>query len=249
MMDWLKRLLGGRTAPPAAQPPEAAPPENHPTTAETQRRLDAAWSAIGESDGDLLTYLVSPQFTGAPYWPTTRQAFRIVRTADSLIIASDGLTDPAHYQTEDDAFPGFGAEVYIELPGLQALPQDQIRDHWAFDLIESFARNVADLGGINSRLDRHGVLSMELPATDEPAEGWLTVSGDAGVLIGVEAPDRTDRVEMPLGQIRLIPITLLHQKELDFVAAGDAPERTRLAQALRDAGIGHLSVAPRDPVI
>lgn len=158
MWAWLKNILGGGDKPAtfAAHPDDR--PDEHPTASETQRRMDGAWAAIGQSDGDLLTYVINPQFQGAPGWPNMRQAFRTVRLPGSLIIASDGLADPAPEQTEADDFPGYGAEVYIELPGLQDLPQDQVKDHWAFSVIEGFARNLANWGGINAQLNRHGVL-------------------------------------------------------------------------------------------
>lgn len=262
MWKWLQKILGNVSAPatpapaaagssePANTPADRAePPDVHPTAAESQRRLDAAWAAIGQSDSDLLTYLVNPQFTGAPAWPNMRQAFRVVRTPDSLIIASDGLADPAPTQTDDDDFPGYGAEVYVELPGLQDLPQSEVMGHWAFSLIESFARNVANWGGINASLNRYGVMSTALPVARAPAEGWPDADDNIGLLIGIPVEGRADRVQMPLGEIRLIPVTLLHPGELEFVANGGAEERAKLVDALAGAGIGHMSVAPRDAVI
>lgn len=255
MFNWLKRILGGSEtggAHPTGNQTQTDQPrqaDTHPTAAETHRRMDAAWARIGESDADLLGYIVNPQFSGAPAWPNMRQAFRVVRRPDSLIIASDGLADPAPEQTQADDFSGFGAEVYIELPGLQDLPQSEIMAHWAFGLIESFAQNLAGWGGINASLNRYGVLSTTLPVPAEPAPGWLDAEGNVGVLVGIPVKGRAETVDLPLGPVRLVAVTLLTPDELAFVAAGGAQARAQLVQALGEAGIGHLSIAGRDTVI
>lgn len=255
MFDWLKRILGSNKGDESnpfhhqTADNQTAQTDTHPMAAETHARMDAAWAAIGQSDADLLGYIVNPQFSGAPPWPNMRQAFRVVRLPDSLIIASDGLADPAPDQTDADDVSGFGAEVYIELPGLQDLPQAEIMSHWAFGLIESFARNLASWGGINASLDRYGVLSTALPVPAEPAPGWLDDDGNIGVLVGIPVPGRAASVDLPLGPARLVAVTLLHPTELAFVATGGAQARAELVQALDAAGTQHLSVAGRDSVI
>ncbi|MBW8879925.1 MAG: hypothetical protein JF615_00485, partial [Asticcacaulis sp.] len=108
-------------------------------------RVRAYWDAIGPSDSDVITYLVNPQFMGAPEWPNMRQAFRVVRPAGSLIIASDGLADP-FIGTDITDRQGFGCEVYIEVPYFAGAGFDALRDSWAFALIEAVAQNVADRG-------------------------------------------------------------------------------------------------------
>ena len=59
-----------------------------------QNAMQRYWESIGSVDSDVLTYVINPMFQGAPPWPNTRQAYRLVRTDDTLIIASDGLADP-----------------------------------------------------------------------------------------------------------------------------------------------------------
>ena len=124
------------------------------------------WSKIGEpaslrdgAPGDLMAYILNPEFTGAPPWPNMRQAHRLLRTPDSLIIASDGLSDPVSRTGEPfdtwvavNGHFGFGMEVCIEVKGLQAFnfssfPRDcnDIASHWVFSVIEQFGRNVAEV--------------------------------------------------------------------------------------------------------
>ena len=89
------------------------------------KAIDAYWSSIGNTNNDLLAYCINPQFLGAPPWPNMRQAYRIVRTPKTLILASDGLSDVV---AENGRF-GLGMEVCIEVKGLQDLAFDEIKDH------------------------------------------------------------------------------------------------------------------------
>jgi len=55
---------------------------------------DAFYASLGSMDSDVLTPLINPAFSGGPRWPSLRQAWRVIRKPDSIIIASDGLSDP-----------------------------------------------------------------------------------------------------------------------------------------------------------
>ena len=63
---------------------------------------DAFYASLGAMDADVLAPLVNPAFMGGPRWPSLRQAWRVIRRADSIIIASDGLSDP--FEDDDDVF-------------------------------------------------------------------------------------------------------------------------------------------------
>ena len=105
--------------PPGGEPPDDGIGEDDPRIEAGYWRRQVYWDAIGPSDGDFLTYLINPQFQGAPAWPNTRQAYRVVRPAGRLIIASDGLSDPFVGTNLTDR-QGFGCQVYIEAPQLAA---------------------------------------------------------------------------------------------------------------------------------
>lgn len=73
-------------------------------------RRSAAWSAWGRLDGDVLTHLVNPSLTGGPRWPALRQAFRVARHGESILVASDGLSDPFDEEEEEDDEVEIGEE-------------------------------------------------------------------------------------------------------------------------------------------
>jgi hypothetical protein len=189
------------------------------------------WEKIGAVDSDVIAYLISPEFQGAPAWPTTRQAFMVIRNADSLIIASDGMSDL--FVNTDMTDAGFRCEVYIEVAGMGAATFDEIKESWAFSLIENFARNVADRGGIADDLERLGVLSMEMPAPTGIDASWVSANGSVGVLIGISTDSRAPKLRLDgLNEILMIPITVISPNELDFVVDGRAAARNELASKL-----------------
>ncbi|MEZ5869155.1 MAG: hypothetical protein R3D46_12250 [Defluviimonas denitrificans] len=246
-MSWWKRLLGGKgaagretAAPLAETAAEAGAPvigEDDPRIAAGHARLDACWRAIGAVDDDVIGYLINPMFQGAPAWPNTRQAYRVIRTEDSLILASDGLADPFVGTSMDDA-SGLGLEVFLETTGAQGRPFDDIRASGDFALIEMVAQNMAAHGGVAGLLDRMGVLSMALPLGGQAPEGWADENGDMGVLLGLPVPGREGRVALPFGPVRLVAATPLRPAEL-AAAAASGEARAALAADLAATPAGH----------
>lgn len=206
------------------------------------------WSTVGTVDDDVIGYIVSPEFQGAPAWPTTRQAYRVVRPAGSLIIASDGLSDL--FVDSNMPGPGFECEVYLESPDIADADFEAIRDSWQFSLIESFARNVANWGGIDDQLERLGVISMELPAPLAMPERWITPSGNVGALVNLQVPQRPTVCQLDEDvTIRLVALTILLPDETEYVITGRAKARTELTQMLISSGTGLTSPANRRSVL
>ncbi|MDP5104398.1 MAG: hypothetical protein NWP98_10775 [Erythrobacter sp.] len=208
----------------------------------------AVWSTCGKVDDDVIAYLISPEFNGAPAWPTTRQAFRVVRPEGSLIIASDGLSDL--FVDTNLTQAGFECEVYIESPDLAGSGFADIRSSWQFDLIESLARNVADFGGIQGPISKYGIFSMELPAPATMPAHWLTQRGTVGALVNMTVPDRPARCQLDEGvEIRIVALTILLPDETEYVVAGGAETRAEIAQRLISSGTGLTSPVDRPSVL
>ena len=208
---------------------------------------EAAWATCGTVDENVIAYLISPEFQGAPAWPTTRQAFRVVRPADSLIIASDGLSDL--FVDTSMQVAGFECEVYIESPDLAGAQFEEIRSSWQFELVETLARNVADFGGIQTPIKQYGIFSMELPAPKTMPARWITERGSVGALINVTVPGRPSFCQLGDAEIRLVALTLLLPDETEYVVAGGASTRAEIAQRLIAAGTGLTSPANRRSVL
>lgn len=222
--------------------------EEDPRIEAGHKCLQAYWNAIGPTDPDVITYLLNPQFQGKPAWPNTRQAYRIVRPADALIIASDGLSDPFVGSDIDDV-SGFGMEVFVETPDLVGADFTTIRSSWAFAVIENFAMNVAGWGGITSHLRTNPIISVEFPDERKLPKEWLTSNATAGFLINVPVVSRGSEVAMPFGTTMIVPLTLLRPAELRFVVEKGKAGRNELADALRERGYGHVSSLKRPSVV
>jgi hypothetical protein len=248
-MNWLKRLLGAS----GEQSDTSAPPQQANSTADELPEdpryaaygaaRDAYWSAIGNMDSDMIAYLISPQLMGKPAWPTTRQAYRVIRTADTVIIASDGLTDPFTGDVDNNDPIGFATEVYIETSALNGADFDAIKQSWAFDLIENFAANVANMGGIDKRIARWGMLTMELPAPESMPAQWRTDGDMVGVLINIPPPaPRAQTVALGDGHLaHMVPITIITPAELGMVVLNWELNREPMAAKLLAAGVGVCS--------
>lgn len=191
----------------------------------------ALWSSIGDVDNDVISSIISPEFNGGPAWPTTRQAYRIVRTDKSLILASDGLSDLFVDTTLPDA--GFECEVYVESEDLAGAAYDDLVRSWQLDLVMNLAQNVAYFGGINDNLDRLGVISFELPAPANMPERWVTQRGSVGALLNLTTPDRPEFCDLADDtRIRIISLTILLPDETEYVIEGRAKARADLAARL-----------------
>lgn len=215
---WWKRLLG-RSKSKAEVPPDAAEATNEAAQAaweracdRTQADRDAYWSACGSVDTDFLTHLISPQLLGGPAWPTTRQAYRVIRKEDRMILASDGLSDPFE---NDHGGNGFGMEVYLEIAGATQATQEEIMHSPWFQLVAAAAQNIAAHGDIGPLLEHMGLLSMEVPLGQELAPGWASAAQHQGVLIGMGHATRPARTE---GGIRMAALTPLRPDETAWVA-------------------------------
>ncbi|MBX3751815.1 MAG: suppressor of fused domain protein, partial [Opitutaceae bacterium] len=248
---------------PAAVPPpepQASPAENPAFQASANAR-DRYWASIGEVEPDVISHLISPGLMGEPAWPTLRQAYRVVRRGSSVILATDGMSDPF-----DDAEEGNGFEMELMLetahiPDELADPPgggiDRLKESWAFDVLVTMASTVAGVGGIVDRLDDFGgFISTEAPG----ASGSPRIAGQVpsrfilddslGFLLGAPTPDFPVSVPgMPLSPVRIVPIVLLTAEELAYIRKGGAAERAEVARRLAASPTGHRCDLERASVI
>ena len=210
---------------------------------------DAFYATLGEVDADVLAPLVNPAFMGGPRWPSLRQAWRVIRRADSILIASDGLSDP--FEDDDDVFVPRGhlLEVCIEAP-LSAFDGGAVQASWLFDVIYQVSQNVADHGSIDLLVQRHGSVSMALEVQDAP-KGLEDENGQLGVLLAQGTATIPPSLATPYGAVMLLAATVLQPAEMAHIgeAADKAQSRRDLAAALAASPTGHWSVASRPAVI
>ncbi|QBF27528.1 Suppressor of fused protein (SUFU) [Pseudomonas tructae] len=262
-MNIFKTLLDSLKKPAPPQDPAITPAEadNQAARQAGEACLDRHWSSVGTVENDVLAYLISPSFSGGPHWPSTRQAYRVVRRGDSIILATEGLSDP--FDDDEGQGNGFEMELFVETADIPEHARgplgevDPFKRSWAFELIENVAKTVADAGGITPQLERYGALSLELPGFSEshhissqvPAQ-FVTEDDCIGVLLGGLVPDFPIRLDgMPLSPVTLVPVVLITAAELEYIRAGGGAARSDLVSRLQAAGVGHVSSLQRASVV
>lgn len=237
-MSWWTRLFGGGETP-SPERTGGAPVEAMQTVAAGRRA--AFFARLGRVGDDRLAPLISESLMGnAPAWPV-REGHAVIDPGDgTLIVATDGLGDPF-----DDGAPGLPYELAMRLsaPDEAEAPMETVRAHPVFAVHRSLAFNLLTFPDLTEQFERHGALSLLLPAGEEAGDFLDTDRDPAMVgLILTHAPAEAE------GDVALIRATLILPAEVAALEAGGQETRPALARALDAAGVGWTSRSDRDPV-
>jgi hypothetical protein len=209
--------------------------------AQVDQARKQAWESLGQLDVDVLAPIVNPALMGGPAWPALRQAFVKIERPESILLASDGLSDPY----EDGPALGLGLEFILESPDIWLRTDiSHLQNSWAMQILLQVAQTAADHGGIAPLLESHGVLSMEVWDVNIPAP-FLGPEGQTGVMLGLPAASLPRHLNTPAGAIRLVPITLLTAVELQYILAQGAEGRRTMAELVTQSYLGHASSLDR----
>lgn len=223
----------------------------HAAAQASHARLDRYWASIGTLEQEVLTNLVDPRLMYGPSWPTKRQAYRVIRRDASIILATEGMSDPFEGVVSESN--GFEMELFLDTADIPAPLAgakgdiSRIRESWAFELLHRVGDKVAQIGGINHRLERYDSVSMELPGFSQThalaaqlPPHFVTADDCLGLLLGAPDADFPTTIEdMPLSPVRLVSITLLTAAELEHLRQGDSGVRHELVQKLTALSFGH----------
>lgn len=205
---------------------------------------DKLYASLGKVDADVIAHLINPAFMGGPSWPALRQAFSVIRLEESTIVVSNGLSDP--FDGTEEPNSGFSVEIMAEAP--EKLTGD-ISKTWLFQLVYAVSQQAAHSGQFKEYLDRYGVITMELYASDCGLESIQNESGMVGVMLGVEHPERPKTVLFPGGEIALVTVKILTSEELEYVALHRAEGRTKLHNLFKESGSFHFCEVNRKSLI
>lgn len=206
--------------------------------AAAQARL-AFWRTLGDASDDVLAPLLGPALLGGARWPT-RPAWRTITREGRTAIASDALSDP----WDDEYGIGFGLELWIESDGPVPVPIGS----WLLAAVQEVSYTCAGHGGVRKLIDELGVISIEVAGRAFPAE-LHNQHGRVGVLMNVPTNDVPSWMTLPEGRARLVPLTVLTKRELDFVVERGEAGRIELARALAASPTGFRSKLDRDSVV
>ncbi len=205
---------------------------------------DKLYESLGKVDNDVIAHIINPAFMGGPAWPALRQAFSVIRRDDSIIIASNGLSDP--FDDLEEVNSGFEVEIIAET---KSNIDCDIMDSWLFRLVYSVSQQAAQSGQFKTFIDTHNVITMELFAEDDGLEMFQNSNGIVGVMFGVEHPKRPKNIVFPGGNITLVTVQVLTPKELEYVVEHRAEGRNTLHQLFKESGIYHFCDPNRKSLI
>ncbi|MDJ1471828.1 suppressor of fused domain protein [Cytophagaceae bacterium DM2B3-1] len=211
---------------------------------------NAYWQQIGELAPDVISHLINPAFMGGPAWPALRQAFAKITTPTTMILASDGLSDPysdVDTNPENAGYNGLGLEMYVETP--EILPTyDLIMESWQFDVLYQVSQLAAQNGNLLGLLNKYQFLTTEIYANKVP-DAFRNSAGRVGVILGLPSDSRSNTMQGNLEEIRLVNTKLLTLDELEFVLEKKEKGRMELAELLIQQGNATLSDLTRKSVV
>ena len=149
------------------------------------------YSKLGSLQDFVLTQ-ASQAVAGGPRWPANSQKFRVInRPNGTVIIASDGLSDPFDDLQSDANVNGFGLEFYIETPAAElGTTPSELKASWQFQLLYTVCSLAAGHGGIRSIIDDMLLLSTEAEGVSDAVpsdnrKALVNKAGRVGALLGL----------------------------------------------------------------
>ncbi|MBA9084190.1 hypothetical protein FHR92_000644 [Fontibacillus solani] len=193
---------------------------------------DSYWESIGLVEDDVLAPIINPAFQGYPQWPDLRQAYKVIRTTNTIIIATDGLSDDFE---DEDSGNGFGIELYVESNDekLINMPMEQLNNTWLFQLLFQAACNAAQSGAYYNAIHTYGVVSSEFWDIDID-DRYMTENESVGVLVGIEHENRPSSMTFENDKILMVSVTAIKPEELNEIVVNGRAYRDQLAKMLQD---------------
>lgn len=225
-------------------------PELETALEETIRLRENFWKKYGKLETAALTRLSNPLYRGGPQWPFNRQAFLRVDRSKSILMASDGLSDPFMEDLDLEKGQGLRVEFFIETKETQFRDMDweQLTATWFFQVLYMVCLNAAHGKNYRELVEEHQVLTIELKHINAP-EKFLTEEGRCGAMIGGEVKNIVTKAKGHLGDILLVPVTILTKEELKYAMDGGDAAVRKLRKLFRKKGHYHLSSIDRDSLI
>jgi hypothetical protein len=186
--------------------------------------------------------LVGPmQGEGWHDWPNMRATVTLVRRHMSLIVTTNGLSDPQIGQKKATA-NGLGFEFYIDIER-PAMVQDTHMPQWAVHTLEQLANMAIEWGDVPTLLDQHGYFHVHLPIEKGlvPA-AWQDSEEIAHFIVGIPPGDYLiDSVieGMPFDPVRFVAVTPITRREAMAIKKNGSDVIHDIVALLQEADYHH----------
>lgn len=174
---------------------------------EIDKQRDDFYKSLGKLDEDVIAPMMSSALSGGAKWPI-REAWSVIRKEDSIIIASNGLSDS--FEEKEQPNNGYGIEVMAET-------KDTIEDihtSWLFKLVKDVSNQSAHNRKFKELLKKYKIMTMEIPVPDEELEKFQNENGNIGIMLGINHPEIPTSFNTSGGVVDFITIKLLSPSEL-----------------------------------
>lgn len=183
------------------------------------------WRTVGALDRTIVVSTEDPGTRGGARWPTENRAFLRIDRSASVVIATDGLSDP--FDRMADPGTGLGLELCLETSALRGVRTAELWNHWHFRLLYEAARRAAEQGvRCRAGLDTARLWGAQAPVA------WTDEQGAVGVVLGLRSTELPERLELATGEADLVSVTPLRPQEYAW-AEIDTTARAEIAARLR----------------
>lgn len=173
------------------------------------------FDALGRSDAEFLDTTNESIAHGVPLFPSGANRFRAVRTPQSLILATEGLSD-------------HGVELYLEIMHGHGWMYEQIRLNWQYRVLQEAAQVVNRLGGLP--VENFPAVLPVGAVHSAPMNLYFQEAGVAGMalLVGMTVPGRpATTADGTVTMVALTPITPTEYRLVQETGSADAVAANR----------------------
>ena len=209
---------------------------------------DYFWDDVGKTGSDdIASYKIDPEIKKQLPWPDLRLSYRRILTEDSVIIATDGLSD----EFSDSELPDNGLEIelYIEMndPEFIKMSLAQLGETWVFGLLNQAALNAVKQGNYKNLTNEVGVFSFEYYDVGVPEE-YISSEGTVGALIGMQSKKVPFQTKLTVSEVLFLSVTLLKLEELQYILKYGDVGRKEIVKRLEQAEINNISSTNRENI-
>jgi hypothetical protein len=150
---------------------------------------------------------------GGSSWPGGRPQYRLIQTAKSTLLMTDGISNCFEDEKVDAElkYNGYGVEFYMEFKG--NIGFDEFQGHYAHAVLNQVSQSAIGHGEFVRLFKKFGPVSIQLSGIDL-SKKYLDKEGNCGVLMLVPSGNVPAKVKLNKENVLLVGCRLLTKTEL-----------------------------------
>jgi hypothetical protein len=187
--------------------------ERHDAIKESIKLREEAYRKIGRIDDTVFAPIISPIFMGGCSWPGGRPQYRLIQTAKSTLIITDGISNCFENEKIDAElqYNGYGVEFYMEFKG--ELDFADFQGHYSHAILGQVSQSAIRHGKFVDLFNKFGPISIQLSGIDLPKK-YIDKEGNCGVLMLVPSENVPSEIKLNKENVLLVGCRLISATEL-----------------------------------